>query len=148
MCSQNRDETMARFKPSRRSEKWFLQMLEKGRGFLTSEEQKVALNDRYGEAIIGIRQDEYDAIEINGVRDQHMPGDAQGTCCEVDNETPQFFSVYAHLKEGGVECIGDFEAHTMAVVYANELAKQYDWPIHDYYGTDVEQQLNTERARA
>jgi ankyrin repeat protein len=39
VCSQNHDETRALFRPNKRTERWFLQMLEKGRGYLTSEEQ-------------------------------------------------------------------------------------------------------------
>lgn len=93
---------------------------------------KCLLNDRYAETIIGNRSDDYDALEIQGVRDIHLPNDPEGTCCEVDNENPQFFSVYAHLKEGGVECVGDFATHVLAETYAKELAAKYNWPIYDY----------------
>lgn len=141
MCSQNRDETLAMFKPNRRTEAWFLKMVEMGRGYLTEEEQMFALNDRYGETIIGERHDEYDALEIQGVRDHNLPGDPEGSCCEVDNENPQFFSVYAHLREGGVECVGDFATHILAETYAKELATKYNWPIHDYASRFKEQKL-------
>lgn len=132
MCSQNRDETLAMFKPNRRAEAWFLKMLENSRGYLTEEEQVFVLNDRYGDTIIGERHDEYDALEIQGVRDINLPGDPEGSCCEIDNENPQVFSVYAHLKEGGIECVGDFATHILAEIYAKDLATKYDWPIHNY----------------
>lgn len=129
--SENRDETLARFKPNRRTEVWFLKMLELGRGYLTEEEQAFVLNDRYGATIVGERHAEYDALEIQGVRDSNLPGDPEGSCCEVDNENPQFISVYVHLKKGGVECVGDFATHALAEAYAKELAVQYHWPIRD-----------------
>ncbi len=132
MCSQDRDETLARFRPNRRAERWFLKMLQLGRGYLTEEEQVFVLNDRYGDTIIGERHAEYDALQIHGVRDLNLPGNPEGSCCEVDNENPQFFSVYAHMKEGGVECVGDFATRALAEAYAKELATQYNWPIHNY----------------
>lgn len=98
----------------------------------TEENQVFVLNDRYGDSIIGNNHDRYDAIEIHGVRDHNSPGDPNGTCCEVDNENPQFFSVYVHLKEGGIECVGDFSTHDLAVLYANELAEKYHWPVNDF----------------
>lgn len=134
VCSQNRSETLAAYKPTRRAESWFLKMIEKGRCYLTVEEQEFVLNDRYGDTIICERHDDYDALEIQGVRDINLPGDSQGSCCEVDNENPQFFSVYAHLKDGGVECVGDFATHTLAENYAKELVLKYNWnwQIHNY----------------
>ena len=93
---------------------------------------QVVLNDRYGDAIIGERRDCYDGLEIQGVRDFSPPGDPHGTFCEVDNENPQFFSVYAHLKEGGVESVGDFGECVLAATYAQELATKYGLPIRHY----------------
>ena len=129
---RNMAETLAMHKHSRRAENWFLKMLELGRNYLTEAEETFILNDRYGDSIIGERHAEYDGIEIQGVRDCNLPGDPQGTCCEVDNQNPQFFSVYAHLKEGGVECVGDFATHTLADAYAKELAAKFQWTIRDY----------------
>lgn len=41
------------------------------------------------------------------------PDDPNGTACEIDDENPDFFSVYAHIKDdgtypefSGVECVG------------------------------------------
>lgn len=92
----------------------------------------IQLNDRYGDTIIGDRQAEYDGLEIQGVRNSIQPGDQHNSCCEPDNENPQFFSVYVHMKEGGVECVGDFATHASAIAYAKELSTKYSWPIRDY----------------
>lgn len=77
----------------------------------------------------------FDAIEIHGVRDatpshlRHL-----GSCCEMDDEHPEFYSVYLHFRvghptEGGVDCVGDFTRHADAVAYAELLAESYGWPI-------------------
>jgi hypothetical protein len=77
----------------------------------------------------------YDALEIQGVSETPdtfgMPGE---TICEVDNDHPNFFSVYAHLAEGGVECIGDFATVADARTYAAQIVAQYgrEWPIEDF----------------
>lgn len=132
MCFKNQYEIMAKFKPSRRAENWFRKMLENRRGYLTEAEQAFIRDDRYADTIIGERHGEYDAVEIQGVRDHQLPSDPGGSCCEVDNENPQLFSVYAHLKEGGVDCVGDFATHTLADAYAKELGAKYHWPIRDF----------------
>lgn len=90
------------------------------------------LNDGYAETII----DDpalYDAVEIHGVRNINAPGD-NGTRFEVDNENPEHFSVYAHLVEGGAECVGDFGTHELASAYAIQIAKTYQYPIYNYTG--------------
>jgi hypothetical protein len=89
--------------------------------------------------------DDYDGLEIHGVRDLFDGDDKNGTCCEPVTGTdlqPQFFSVYAHLKEGGVECIGDFETADAARSYALIVSLQHSsttapanpepWPIADH----------------
>lgn len=109
-----------------------------------ADEQRVAagvtshfgLNDRYFEEVVGDKVDLYDGIEIQGVREHHHPDDVNDTFIETDNENPQFFSVYVHLKptptDGGTACVGDFETHAAAVAYADELAKKHGWPVYDY----------------
>lgn len=89
------------------------------------------LNDKMFESI-GKPVTAYDAVEIQGVRNVHAPDDPNGTDIEVDNDRPQFFSVYAHLKEGGVECIGDFGTHARAAGFAKEIGEPRGWPIYDY----------------
>jgi hypothetical protein len=75
---------------------------------------------------------DYDAMEINGVITET---DRDGTthCEAVFGETvPEFFSVYAHLVEGGVECIGDFATIENANIYAGEIAREYGYNVVDY----------------
>ena len=91
----------------------------------------------YAETIIPHPAD-FDALEVQGVRDMAgAQGITDGTCCEVDNENPEFFSVYAHLVEGGVECIGDFTLLVDAQSYAGVIASQYGWNVVDYTGGTV-----------
>lgn len=109
-----------------------------------ADEQRVAagvpshfgLNDRYFEEVVGDKVDLFDGIEIQGVREHHHPDDVNDTFIETDNEDPQFYSVYVHLKptltSGGTACIGDFETHAAAVAYANELSKKHAWPVYDF----------------
>lgn len=78
--------------------------------------------------VIDGRPDRFERIEIEGVRDV-------GDCCEVDNTSPEYFSVYLrhaeHSDDVGVQCVGDFETHAEAGEYAISLAREYDWKIHD-----------------
>lgn len=107
-------------------------MLDLDRSYLFDDEKVFAFNARYADSIIGERFDDYDALEIQGVRNLNDQDDPDGTCCEVDNENSQFISVFAHCKQGGVECVGDFATHLLAEQYANELGAQYGWPINNY----------------
>jgi hypothetical protein len=87
----------------------------------------------YAEDIIKDAAD-YDAIEVHGVRDIAPPEVAAdgSTICEVDDDNPQFFSVYVHLVQGGVECIGDFETRTGARDYALRIHRQFGWTVFNY----------------
>lgn len=138
-----------------------------------------AINDRYADSIIGDRHEDYDALEVHGVRnlddakflnhyrcpcgaewsdewscmcndlcpvcdkeiEPYDSEDLSTTVCEVDNEDPEFFSVYAHRKEGGVECVGDFGTHDLATQYAGELAQKYGWMVRNYANTEIMQPL-------
>lgn len=109
-----------------------------------ADEQRVAvgvpahfgLNDRYFEEVVGDKVDLFDGIEIQGVREHHHPDDVNDTFIETDNEDPQFYSVYVHLKptptSGGTACVGDFETYAAAAAYANELSKKHAWPVYDF----------------
>ncbi|MFD2274272.1 hypothetical protein ACFS07_33295 [Undibacterium arcticum] len=68
----------------------------------------IDLDDRYADSIIGDRHDQYDGLEIHGVRNFALPDGTDGTFCEIVDEDPEFHSVYVHLKEGGLDCVGDF----------------------------------------
>jgi hypothetical protein len=87
------------------------------------------LNERYAESIMGDDPTRYDATEVLGVRDLHAAGSPDGTCCEVDEEDPEFYSAYAHCRAGGVECIGDFGTRAMALAYAREIDSKYQLPL-------------------
>lgn len=91
-----------------------------------------AIYEKYAESIIGDRAGDYDALEVHGVRDQNAPGDLDGTNFEIDDKNPQSFSVYAHLIEGGVDCVGDFSEHEAAAGYAAELSKAHGWAVTDH----------------
>jgi len=101
---------------------------------IDSQTKMPKLDDRIAETVIGANPDEFDAIEIQGVREVIDPEDASKNLIEVDNAKPEFYSVYSHRKTGGVECVGDHGTYELAVQYANELANKYGWPIRDYSG--------------
>jgi hypothetical protein len=84
----------------------------------------------------------YDAIEVQGVSKD------EDEICEVDNDNPQFFSTYAHLREGGVECIGDFATAADALEYGLGIAGRYSWPLHIFVKGCEETVPNDERAVA
>lgn len=92
------------------------------------------LNDRFAEFIIGQRLENYDALVVSGVRETYFPQIPDDMFCEMDNDDPQFFSVYARIKGTmEVECVGDFGTHQLAREYATELSGQYGWPVHDTF---------------
>lgn len=91
-----------------------------------------SLNDRYADAIICDCPHEYDGIEIQGVRNKFPEGDPRGTCIAIDAENPQFYSVYVRHKGGDSECVGDMGNYALALAYANELSRNYDWSISDF----------------
>lgn len=90
------------------------------------------LNDRYADSILRGCECLYNALEVQGVRDLLSGTSASGTQFEVDNVNPQQFSVYAHYIEGGVDAVGDFGTYALAMQYARELSRKYDWPVRDY----------------
>jgi hypothetical protein len=94
----------------------------------------MALFDGYAETIM-LHPSLYDAVEVHGVRDLQEPDrvEKHGTICEVDDDDPQFFSVYAHLREGGCECIGDFETAADAVAYGMLIGCHYSLPMSIYF---------------
>jgi len=47
----------------------------------------------------------------------------------VNDESPEFYSVYLHRREGGVDCVGDFSLLADAKAYALELSLIYAWPV-------------------
>jgi hypothetical protein len=84
----------------------------------------------YAKTII-LNPADYDGLEVHGVRDcADEFGITDGTACEVDDDgNPEFYSVYAHLREGGLECIGDFATGVDAVAYGALIAGEHSWPL-------------------
>lgn len=97
------------------------------------------LCDRYATRIIGNVPERYTGVEIHGVRDYANGCSLDDeTYCEPDNMHPEFFSVYLHLEEEGLECVGDFGAYTDALEYSQELMSKYGWPLIDHVQKQVE----------
>lgn len=94
-------------------------------------EPPVEIFDRYADSVIGCFAHQYDAVEVHGVRN-FASGTDSGTCYEIDNITPTSFSVYVHLKEGGLDCVGDFGKYDDAVQYGAEVSAEYGWPVRNY----------------
>lgn len=76
----------------------------------------------------------YDALELAGVimRDN----EADGFYVErVDDEPPHFYSLYAHLREGGCEAIHDFDeaANLMHIrEQCRQLAESINFQLHEF----------------
>ena len=66
--------------------------------------------------------EKYDAIEIQGFA---RLGEGDEQVVELDNERPDFFSVFAHVKGGGVEDLVDCSNHYIALEYANKTASMF-----------------------
>lgn len=90
------------------------------------------IDSKYAERIIAGDTSSYDHIEIHGVRNLNEPDDPDGTQYEVDDDNPELYSVYLHCVAGGVDFVGDFSKHSMAMDYAEELSAIYKWHISNY----------------
>ena len=89
------------------------------------EVQEKRLNLRYWREVIEDPSD-FDAIEIHGVLDL---GDGNCEVSDEEEDTPDFYSVYVHMKEGGIQCVGDHSHPADAKGYADRLARLFGWPI-------------------
>jgi len=87
--------------------------------------------EKYAESIINGRPEDFDGVEVHGVREEmDVDADHDTIHCEVDDDNPEFFSVYGHLVRGGVECFGDFPTKAEAEAYAAELLVEYEgWKL-------------------
>ncbi|MFC5550260.1 hypothetical protein [Massilia aerilata] len=94
-------------------------------------EPPVEIFDRYADSVISCYAHHYEAIEVHGVRNL-ASGSDDATCYEIDNVTPTSFSVYVHLKEGGLDCVGDFGKYADAVQYGAEVSAEYGWPVRNH----------------
>ena len=70
--------------------------------------------------------DQFDAIEVQPVRE-----DKEGNCETCPIGDASFFSVYAHLRSGGVECLGDCEDLVSAVRLGTLIASGMGVPFCD-----------------
>jgi hypothetical protein len=90
------------------------------------------MNERFAENVFA-DPSLYDAVEVQGVREVACGEEGKGSSViEVDNEHPVFYSVYAHVVAGGVECVGDHTLVGDARAFAKELAERYGWPSYDF----------------
>lgn len=71
----------------------------------------------------------FEAIEIGGVRDIVNPDDPTDLTAERNDDDPEYFSVYLKYREGGLDCVADFALYENALHYAETLHNQYGWPI-------------------
>ncbi|MEO1194232.1 MAG: hypothetical protein AAFY02_20935 [Pseudomonadota bacterium] len=79
----------------------------------------------------------FDGLELHPVRDNLWDEDERGprpfdnpddheTCCEpCEANEAHFWSVYAHLVEGGIECLEDFPTEAAARRFAEQLLAAY-----------------------
>ena len=67
----------------------------------------------------------YDGLEIHPVRNLFSP-DLDDTWCEpCEPHVAEFWSVYGHVKEGGIECFEDFPTYAEAQAFAAQLLQAY-----------------------
>jgi len=87
--------------------------------------------DRYAEKVIDDTR-RFDAIEVHDVCEFSDPEGPSYEEPDCDRLEPSTFSVYAHLKDGGIDCCGDFGRRSDALAYGTELANIHHLPLFDY----------------
>lgn len=70
-------------------------------------------------------------IEVHGVIQIVDPAQKHARY-EVNDEQPEFFSVYARLFDRSSTCIADFPNLTEADAYADEIGRFYKLPVELY----------------
>ncbi len=90
--------------------------------------------DRYAGKVI---QDasRFDAIEVHEVCEFLGAGGETYSEADCDSGQVTTYSVYAHLKNGGIDCCGDFGRREEALNYGIELAGENRWPLYDHTAT-------------
>ncbi|MGA7256643.1 MAG: hypothetical protein WCF17_15295 [Terracidiphilus sp.] len=86
--------------------------------------------DSYSEKVIDDPR-RFDAIEVHGICKFSDPEGSSYEEPEYDRVKPSAFGVFAHLKDGGVDCCGDFGQRSDALAYGTELASIHHWPMYD-----------------
>lgn len=78
----------------------------------------------------------YDRVCIHGVRDMTPHGsERSGSCCVIDDNAPEWFSVYVVERSGRYSVVGDFGSLLRASAFAHELSTKLDKPVSPYLGT-------------
>lgn len=73
----------------------------------------------------------YDAVEMNPVRRE---GENGLEMCEETDPDIAMWSVYLHLKEGGVECVADCAAKDDALLVACALERAFPLELAHAHG--------------
>ena len=95
-------------------------------------DQTIPLADRYAREILEGKYDKVVCIEVAGVRYVN-----RGQDIEQSLERPDFYSVYARIREGNgdalAHCIGDFASRKMARDYAVHVSEWGSpaWEVHE-----------------
>lgn len=63
--------------------------------------------------------------EEQGPRPFHPHDDNETHCEPCDEDKAHFWSVYGHLKTGGLTCFADFATHDEAIAFADTLYRTY-----------------------
>jgi len=74
--------------------------------------------------------EQYDAIEIQAVR-MEIGHDGKTICFPCRPDEADLWSIYAHLKEGGVEWLCDRETKVHALAGGYALATMWRLPVYD-----------------
>ncbi len=67
----------------------------------------------------------FDGLEIHPVQELTDESDGSQYCEQCEPSEAHFWSVYGHLKEGGVLCIEDFATEAEGRAFANTLLDAY-----------------------
>ena len=66
----------------------------------------------------------FDGLEVSPVAE--FTDNGTPYCERVENPTEaHFWSLYGHLRDGGVECLEDYDTETEAILAANALLEKY-----------------------
>ena len=67
----------------------------------------------------------YDGLEVHPVYEETDAETGDSYCEVCKPEDAHFWSVYGHLKEGGMTCLEDFPTEQEAVAFAEHLLQAY-----------------------
>lgn len=67
----------------------------------------------------------FDGLEIHPVRNLFPPGRGETWCEPCEPHEAEFWSVYGHCREGGIECFKDFDTELEARALAEQILEAY-----------------------